>query len=95
MSTFTVFAWDPLLADHNLVRHGIDFDEATAAMLDPFAQRSPDPDHADNPACFIHLGMSARHRLLLVCRCRREEPHIVRIRDARAASPEEAAHYLR
>jgi uncharacterized protein len=93
MPTFTVFAWDPVKADANERKHGVGFDEATSAFLDLCARVSPDPDSIGE-ARFLLLGMSARHRALVVCHCYQEEEHVIRIISARKASPGEASHYF-
>ena len=95
MPSFTVFAWDVAKAEANERKHGVGFEEATSAMLDPHARLADDPFHSVGEARFILLGMSARQRVLVVCHCYREEEHVIRIISARKASPGEATSYFR
>jgi uncharacterized DUF497 family protein len=37
------FGWDPAKADANLVKHGIDFDDAISVFDDPVVAIEPDP----------------------------------------------------
>ena len=92
MPAFTVFAWDPGKADTNERTHGIDFGEASSAFLDRHALLMADPDAAE---CFVLLAMSLPIRNPVVCRCRMEEQHVVRIISARHATPGEIALYFR
>jgi uncharacterized DUF497 family protein len=52
------FTWDPAKAKGNIVKHGVSFEEAASALLDPFALEAPD---LLDPSRTIVLGMSARH----------------------------------
>jgi len=36
------FTWDPDKARRNLAKHGVSFEEAASALLDPFALEAPD-----------------------------------------------------
>ena len=94
MAAFTVFTWDPRKAEANERKHGVGFEEATSALLDPLGCLVEDPFHPVAEERFILLGMSARERLLVVCHCYREEEHVIRIISARKASPGEAARYF-
>lgn len=94
MAAFTVFTWDPRKAEANERKHGVGFEEATSALLDPLGRLVEDPFHPASEERFILLGMSARERLLVVCHCYREEEHVIRIISARKASPGEAARYF-
>lgn len=94
MAAFTVFTWDPHKAEANERKHGVGFEEATSALLDPLGRLVEDPFHPAVEERFILLGMSARDRLLVVCHCYREEEHVIRIISARKASPGEAARYF-
>lgn len=93
MSDLKVFTWDARKAEANERKHGVGFDEATSAMLDPLACVLHDPDHGSGESRFILLGMSLHPRVLIVCYCYQEEEHVIRIISARKASPGEAAGY--
>jgi uncharacterized DUF497 family protein len=93
MFDLKVFTWDARKAAANEAKHGVGFDEASSAMLDPCACVLPDPDHGRGEERFILLGMSLHTRVLVVCYCYPEEEHVIRIISARKASPGEAAGY--
>lgn len=57
------FEWDDAKAAGNLAKHGVTFEEAVTAVVDPDAVFSEDPA---NPGRFVVIGMSARPRLLVV-----------------------------
>lgn len=58
--------WDPYKAKRNLAKHGVSFEEAETALLDPLAKTAPDPDHSSDENRFITFGVSARQRFLVV-----------------------------
>ena len=60
------FEWDPLKAKENLWKHGVSFEEASTALLDPLSKTALDLDHSVEEHRFITFGMSARRRLLIV-----------------------------
>jgi hypothetical protein len=60
------FEWDPSKAAANLRKHGVSFEEATTVFGDALAMNMPDPDHSLSEERFVLLGMSGRHRLLVV-----------------------------
>jgi len=94
MVEFTVFAWDPQKAASNLDNQGVDFEEATSALLDPQARLAIDPAQPGSGTRFVLLGMAAQRRVPVVCRIYQEDEHVIRILSARKASPGEAAQYL-
>ena len=49
------FEWDPGKADINRAKHGISFDEAASAFLDPMALSGPDPDHSANETRYVRI----------------------------------------
>ena len=65
------------------------------AFRDENALVIPDPDHADDEARFVLLGLSARLRILVVCHCFREEEDVIRIISARRAAKAERSWYPR
>lgn len=91
---FTVFAWDPRKADLNELRHGVGFDEATAAFLDESALLLPDTDYAGGHERFVLLGGGAPLCPPVVCHGYREREHVMRITSARRATQLEAALYV-
>ncbi|MBA3314657.1 MAG: BrnT family toxin [Planctomycetaceae bacterium] len=85
------FEWDPAKAAINIRKHGVTFEEAETVFGDPFGRTRFDPDHSDDEARFITLGMSLRGRLLVVCHTDRGEA--IRLIGARKASRNEARSY--
>jgi uncharacterized protein len=83
--------WDSDKASSNLKKHGIGFEEATSALLDPLALAQEDPD-AEREARWVLIGMSAKGRLLTIVYTLRNEEKI-RLISARKATRKEAAHY--
>ena len=55
------FAWYPIKARSNLVKHGVTFEEAQTVFLDDNARLIDDPDHSDEEERFVLLGYSFRH----------------------------------
>jgi len=87
------FEWAPEKAAVNLRKHGVSFGEASTAFSDPFARIDFDPDHSEDEDRFILLGLSTAARMLVVCRCHREDEEIIRIISARKAVPYERKQY--
>lgn len=83
--------WDSKKAASNLKKHGVSFDEAATALLDPMAKAQEDPDAEDEPR-WILLGMSFKPRLLSVCYTLRGDDRI-RLIAARPATRKEAKDY--
>ena len=83
--------WDSKKAESNLKKHGVSFEEAATALLDPMAKAQEDPDAQDEPR-WILLGMSAQPRLLSVVYTLRREDRI-RLIAARPATRKEAKQY--
>jgi uncharacterized DUF497 family protein len=82
--------WDPDKAQANKIKHGVSFEEAASALLDPFALDAPD---LVDPMRTIVIGMSARSRLLFVVTLVFEREDIIRIISARKASPTQRRQY--
>jgi uncharacterized DUF497 family protein len=55
-----IFDWDPFKAKSNLWKHGVSFEEAGTALLDPLCKTAFDPDHSLEEQRFITFGVSAR-----------------------------------
>jgi uncharacterized DUF497 family protein len=83
--------WDSKKAASNLKKHGVSFEEAATALLDPMARAQEDPDTEDEPR-WILLGMSTKPRLLSVCYTLRGDDRI-RLIAAREATRKEAKDY--
>jgi uncharacterized protein len=83
--------WDSKKAASNLKKHGVSFDEAASALLDPMAKAQEDPDAEDEPR-WIVLGMSAKQRLLSVVYTLRQDDRI-RLIAAREATRKEVKQY--
>lgn len=85
------FDWDPFKAKFNLWKHGVSFEEASTALLDPLSQTDLDPDHSFEEQRFITFGISARQRLLVVAYT--DHGEIIRIISARLATKNERQIY--
>ncbi len=59
--------WDPKKNKQNIIDHdGIDFGEAFTVFNDPFEITRKDVLNSDDEIRYQTIGMSSRHRLLLV-----------------------------
>ncbi len=83
------FEWDESKARRNVEKHGITFEEAAEAFLDPFYQMG-DASVNDQQRDFM-LGYSLAQRLLLVIYTERDER--TRIISARPATRSERKLY--
>ncbi len=61
-----VFEWDKAKALSNSRKHGIRFEEAVTVFGDPVSVTISDPDHSEEEARFVIIGMSVKRRLLVV-----------------------------
>jgi uncharacterized DUF497 family protein len=75
--------WDPQKAKLNLKKHGVAFEEAATALIDPMSVTGADPDHSDYEERYITFGISENNRLLVVSHT--EEGETIRIISARKA----------
>jgi uncharacterized DUF497 family protein len=82
------FEWDDSKAATNLAQHGVDFDEALTAVVDPDAVFIADPASAGR---FHAIGMSAKARVLCVVHVERGARD--RIISARLATASEETLY--
>jgi len=87
------FEWDQNKNEQNQKKHGISFQEARTVFFDENAVEFFDEDHSDWEDRFLLLGLSARFRILMICRCFREEDSIIRIISARKATRNEQKFY--
>jgi uncharacterized DUF497 family protein len=83
--------WDADKAASNLRKHGVSFEEAATALLDPMALAQEDSSAAGE-ARWVLLGMSAQPRLLTVVYTLRSHDRI-RLISARRATRKEAKQY--
>lgn len=86
-----VFEWDRRKVRLNLAKHGVTFEEATRAFVDPLAKIFEDVDHSVAEHREILIGHSDPARLLVVCFV--EKPTGVRLISARPATPRERYDY--
>jgi uncharacterized DUF497 family protein len=89
------FDWDARKNRTNRIKHGVTFEEAETVFLDERALLIDDPDHSDDEARFVLLGLSSTLRALVVCHCYRHGGDVIRIISARKADPSERALYAR
>lgn len=92
MSTLQ-FEWDARKAAANEKKHGVSFEEARSVFFDERARLIDDPDHSEDEARFILLGLNSSLRLLLVCHCYRRDDNVIRIISARKATAGESKSY--
>ena len=83
--------YDRAKVDANLTKHGVSFDEAGSALLDPMALVREDED-AEGESRWVLLGMSSQARLLVVVYSLRDGERI-RLISARKATQAEARNY--
>ena len=83
--------WDSNKADPNLKKHGVSFEEAATALLDPMALAREDAAAEGEPR-WVLIGMSAQMQLLTVVYTLRPQDRI-RLISARRATRKEAKHY--
>jgi uncharacterized DUF497 family protein len=85
------FEWDPEKARRNLAKHGVSFDEASAAFEDPLSLTIDDPDHSQGEQRLLLLGETPSGRLVVVAHLADDET--VRIISARLAERHERRTY--
>jgi uncharacterized DUF497 family protein len=85
------FEWDQAKASQNLQKHGVSFEEAATAFGDSLSLTIEDPLHSAEEERFVTIGLSLRHRILVVVHTDRGEN--VRIISARAATRRERKTY--
>lgn len=83
--------WDSDKADSNLKKHGVSFEEAATALLDPMALAQEDAV-SEGESRWVLIGMSAQMRLLTVVYTLRRQDR-VRLISARKATRKETKHY--
>ena len=85
------FEWDPSKAQLNLRKHGVSFQEAVGAFMDPLSVTIPDPDHSYDEERLVLIGFSQSNRLLVVVHT--ESVDTIRLISAREASRFERRQY--
>jgi uncharacterized DUF497 family protein len=83
--------WDAGKAAANLKKHGIHFEEAATALLDPLALARQDAS-SEGEERWVLVGMSTRARLLTIVYTLRNRRRI-RLISARKATRKEASWY--
>jgi uncharacterized protein len=83
------FTWDVAKASSNLKKHGVSFDEAASAFVDPLALVSEDVMHPERSAL---VGLSKKQRILVAVFVEHAEDSI-RIISARRATSHERRRY--
>jgi uncharacterized protein len=83
--------WDPKKAASNLKKHGVSFDEAATALLDPNALAQPDTT-SSSEGRWLLMGMSTKARLIALVYTLRGDDR-VRLISARKATRKEANSY--
>lgn len=87
------FEWDKNKNELNQKKHKISFEEAKTVFYDEEALLIDDPEHSQEEARFIILGLSKRANLLVVCHCYRVSETVIRIISARKATKNETKQY--
>lgn len=85
------FEWNSSKAQLNFSKHGVSFEEATTIFGDPLSLTRPDPDHSQEEARWITIGVSTNFNTLVVVHTDRAET--VRIISARFATKRERESY--
>ena len=91
MHTEPVIEYDPKKSAQNERKHGVSFDEAATALLDPHALAQE--DDAEGEARWALVGLSAAGRLLTVVYTLRGDN--VRLISARKATAKEERTYAK
>ena len=87
------FEWNSTKAQLNFSKHGISFEEASTIFGDPLSITSPDPDHSEEEARWISIGVSTNFKTIVVVHTDRAET--LRIISARLATKRERECYER
>ena len=75
----------------NLRKHGISFEEAATVLDSRLSTTKPDPDHSIAENRFLTLGLSSKHRLILLAHT--EDQDEIRIISARLPTRSERYAY--
>jgi len=90
-----MFDWDPQKAQANQLKHGVSFEEAATAFLDPEGLDGEDLGHSLGEPRRLRLAKSSAGRVLVIVYTERRRGHeeITRIISARRASWKERKSY--
>jgi uncharacterized DUF497 family protein len=90
-----MFDWDPRKAQSNWRKHGVSFEEAATAFLDPDGLDGEDWAHSESESRRLRLAKSGSGRVLLIAYTIRSEENEekTRIISARRASRKERKKY--
>ena len=90
-----MFEWDSRKAAINRHKHGVSFEEAATAFLDPDGLDGADLLHSGTERRRLRLARSSLNRVLLIAYTirRRRNEEITRIISARRASRKERKRY--
>jgi uncharacterized DUF497 family protein len=90
-----MFDWDPRKAKSNRVKHGVSFEEAATAFLDPAGLDGEDVEHSEREQRRLRLAKSSLGRILVIAYTmrRRDDEEVTRIISARRASRKEHKKY--
>ncbi len=58
--------WSPRKNRVNVLKHGVDFEEAKTVFEDPLQLTVSDPDHSAIEKRYVTIGISDRNRLLIM-----------------------------
>jgi uncharacterized DUF497 family protein len=89
--TLMSFEWDDDKARRNLVKHGVSFDEAATAFLDPLSITIADPTHSQGEHRYVLLGQTKSGLTVVVAHADRSGS--IRLINARLATPRERRAY--
>jgi hypothetical protein len=85
------FDWNPEKAKANLLKHQVNFDEASTIFDDPQFITFLDEEHSADEERYITIGLSNKNRLLMVAHTERSEN--IRIISARKVTKNEEKFY--
>ena len=90
-----MFDWDPRKARANQIKHGVPFEEAATAFLDPDGLDGEDLEHSASERRRLRLAKSSLGRVLVIAytQRRRDNEEITRIISARRANRKERETY--
>ena len=90
-----MFDWDPRKAKSNRLKHGVSFEEAATAFLDPTGLDGEDVEHSESEERRLRLAKSSLGRVLVVAYTirRTDDEEVTRIISARRASRKERKKY--
>jgi len=86
------FAWDPVKARSNFLKHGVSFELAITTFDDPFALRAPDTKHSSTESREWLIGESDDGVLVIIFTLR-SSGSVYRLISARRANSRERQQY--